>query len=93
VKDGVVGRRSRNYPAELRERAVRMVAEVRLDYLSLWAARETVAGDHDGGSRCWSPTVVANKRDTKRTNQLARHVEHGRNRRSRAALTIAMILW
>jgi transposase len=38
-----VGRRSSNYPAELRERAVRMVAEVRLDYESEWAAMQAVA--------------------------------------------------
>jgi transposase len=34
---------SRNYPAELRERAVRMVAEVRDQYSSEWAAIESVA--------------------------------------------------
>jgi transposase len=33
-----VGRRSGNYPPELRERAVRMVAQVRPDYLSDWPA-------------------------------------------------------
>ena len=31
------------YPAELRERAVRMVAEVRASYGSEWAAIEAVA--------------------------------------------------
>ena len=33
-----MGRRSSNYPVELRERAVRMVAEVAPDYPSQWAA-------------------------------------------------------
>jgi transposase len=32
-----------NYPPELRERAVRMVAEVRSNYSSQWAAIEAVA--------------------------------------------------
>ena len=39
----VVGRRSSNYPAELRERAVRMVAEVTPEYPSQWAAITAVA--------------------------------------------------
>jgi transposase len=34
---------SRKYPAELRERAVRMVAEVRDRHSSEWAAIESVA--------------------------------------------------
>ena len=34
---------SRRYPSELRERAVRMVAEVRSEYDSEWAAMESVA--------------------------------------------------
>jgi len=38
-----MGRPSR-YPDELRERAVRMVAEVRLQYSSQWAAITAVAG-------------------------------------------------
>ena len=38
-----MGRRSSNYPAELRERAVRMVAEVRPDYPSDWPAIVAVA--------------------------------------------------
>jgi transposase len=38
-----VGRRSSNYPPELRERAVRMVAEVRPDYPSDWPAIVAVA--------------------------------------------------
>jgi transposase len=38
-----VGRRSGSYPAELRERAVRMVAEVRPDYPSDWPAICAVA--------------------------------------------------
>jgi transposase len=36
-------RRSRHYPAELRERAVRMVAEVTPNYDSQWAAINAVA--------------------------------------------------
>jgi transposase len=38
-----MGRASQNYPRELRERAVLMVAEVRADYRSEWAAIEVVA--------------------------------------------------
>ncbi len=38
-----MGRRSSNYPPELRERAVRMVAEVRPDYPSDWPAIVAVA--------------------------------------------------
>jgi transposase len=38
-----VGRRSGNYPPELRERAVRMVAQVRPDYTSDWPAICAVA--------------------------------------------------
>ena len=38
-----MGRASTNYPAELRERAVLMVAEVRAEYSSEWAAIVAVA--------------------------------------------------
>jgi transposase len=38
-----VGRRSSNYPPELRERAVRMVAQVRPEYPSDWPAICAVA--------------------------------------------------
>ena len=38
-----MGRRSSNYPPELRERAVRMVAQVRPDYPSDWPAICAVA--------------------------------------------------
>lgn len=38
-----MGRRSSNYPAELRERAVRMVAQVRPEYPSDWPAICAVA--------------------------------------------------
>ncbi|RDI15712.1 transposase [Rhodococcus sp. AG1013] len=41
---------SRKYPAELRERAVRMVAEVRGEYSSEWAAIESVAAKLGIGS-------------------------------------------
>ena len=37
------GNTSKRYPAELRERAVRMVAEVRADHDSEWAAMTRVA--------------------------------------------------
>ena len=37
------GATSRRYPAELRERAVRMVGEIRADYESEWAAMTQVA--------------------------------------------------
>jgi transposase len=42
-ESGVMGRASTNYPAELRDRAVLMVAEVRAEYPSEWAAIEAVA--------------------------------------------------
>jgi transposase len=38
-----VGRGGKNYPPELRERAIRMVAEVKADYPSEWAAIGAVA--------------------------------------------------
>jgi transposase len=38
-----VSRGGKNYPPELRERAVRMVAEVKADYPSEWAAIAAVA--------------------------------------------------
>ena len=38
-----MARHASNYPPELRERAVRMVAEVRADYPSEWAAIGAVA--------------------------------------------------
>lgn len=37
------GSTSRRYPAELRERAVRMVGEIRADHVSEWAAMAKVA--------------------------------------------------
>lgn len=37
------GSTSRRYPAELRERAVRMVGEIRADHVSEWAAMTKVA--------------------------------------------------
>ena len=37
------GSTSKRYPAELRERAVRMVVEIRADHESEWAARSKVA--------------------------------------------------
>jgi len=44
VKDVVMSGSTKRYPAELRERAVRMVAEVRHEHSSEWAAVESVAG-------------------------------------------------
>ncbi len=38
-----MGRPSNNYPPELRERAVRLVGEVRAEHASEWAAVESVA--------------------------------------------------
>src|SRR5215472_4560432 len=49
-EDGAVGRRAMNYPPELRERAVRMVAEVRPDYPSDWPAICAVAAKLGIGS-------------------------------------------
>ncbi len=45
-----MSRRSSNYPKELRERAVRMVAEIRSEYSSEWAAVESVASKLGVGS-------------------------------------------
>jgi transposase len=45
-----VTRRWSNYPPELRERAIRMVAEVRPDYPSDWPAIVAVAGKLGIGS-------------------------------------------
>jgi transposase len=45
-----VTRRSSNYPPELRERAIRMVAEVRPDYPSDWPAIVAVAAKLGIGS-------------------------------------------
>jgi transposase len=45
-----MSRRSSNYPKELRERAVRMVAEIRSGYSSEWAAMESVASKLGVGS-------------------------------------------
>ena len=45
-----MGRGSKNYPPELRERAVRMVAEVKADYPSEWAAIAAVAAKLGIGS-------------------------------------------
>jgi transposase len=42
--------RSRNYPKELRERAVRLVGEVRAEHSSEWAAIESVASNLGVGS-------------------------------------------
>jgi transposase len=42
-ESGVMGRASTNYPRELRERAVLMVAEVGAEYPSEWAAIGAVA--------------------------------------------------
>lgn len=53
-----MGRSSRNYPPELRERAVGMVREIRGDYASEWAAMVAVAKKLGVGSaetlRKWS---------------------------------------
>ena len=45
-----MARRSGSYPKELRERAVRMVEEVRPDHASEWAAIESVASKLGIGS-------------------------------------------
>jgi transposase len=53
-----MGRSSRNYPPELRERAVEMVREIRAYYASEWAAMRAVAKKLGIGSaetlRKWS---------------------------------------
>ena len=45
-----MGRPSNNYPPELRERAVRLVAEVRAEHASEWAAVVSVAEKLNIGS-------------------------------------------
>jgi transposase len=45
-----MSRRSGSYPKELRERAVRLVEEVRSDHASEWAAMESVASNLGVGS-------------------------------------------
>ena len=45
-----MSRRSGSYPKELRDRAVRMVAEVRSEHASEWAAIESVASNLGIGS-------------------------------------------
>ena len=45
-----MGRSSGSYPKELRERAVRMFAEIRPEYASEWAAMESVASKLGIGS-------------------------------------------
>src|SRR5918995_4105242 len=49
-EDGVMGRRSSNYPRELRERAIRIVAEVTPEYPSRCAAMQAVAQELGIGS-------------------------------------------
>jgi hypothetical protein len=44
LEHGVMGTTSKRYSAEVRERAVRMVAEHRDQYGSQWAAIESIAG-------------------------------------------------
>ena len=45
-----MSRRSSNYPKELRDRAVRLVEEVRAGHASEWAAMESVASNLGIGS-------------------------------------------
>ena len=45
-----MSRRSNNYPKELRDRAVRLVEEVRAEHASEWAAMESVASNLGIGS-------------------------------------------
>ena len=45
-----MSRRSSNYPKELRERAVRLVGQVRAEHGSEWAAIESVASNLGVGS-------------------------------------------
>ena len=45
-----MSRRANNYPAEMRERAVRLVGEVRPAHASEWAAIESVASNLGIGS-------------------------------------------
>jgi transposase len=62
-----MGRSSRNYPGELRQRAVEMVREVRADYGSEWAAMQAVAKKLGIGSaetlRKWSRQMETDSGD------------------------------
>ena len=62
-----MGRSSRNYPRELRQRAVEMVREVRADYDSEWAAMQAVAKKLGIGSaetlRKWSRQMETDSGD------------------------------
>jgi hypothetical protein len=49
-KDGVIGNRQGQYPPELRQRAVRLVAESRDEYKSEWAAITSIAAKPRAGS-------------------------------------------
>ena len=69
------GSTSKRYPAELRERAVRMVTEIRSDHESDWAAMTKVAellGVRDAGD---DPEVVSPGRG--RCRSAARADERG----------------
>ena len=67
-EDGAMSNTSRRYPPELRERAIRLVAEVRGDYSTEWNAIEAVASKLGIGSaetlRKWirSSEIDAGKR-------------------------------
>lgn len=64
-KVGVMsGSKSTRYPAELRERAVRMVAEIRADHDSEWAAMAKVAEVLGVGRRRPSGSGAARPRST-----------------------------
>ena len=71
------GTTSRRYPAELRERAVRMVAEIRADHESDWAAMTEVASCWGSGTPetvrkwCRQAEVDAGKRPGVSTEEAA----------------------
>lgn len=61
-----------SYPAELRERAVRMVSEHRQEYPSEWAAIKSIAeklGVHHETVRIWVRRAQINTRETGLTTQ------------------------
>jgi hypothetical protein len=64
-KDGVMSSATnKRYPPELRERAVRMVAEVQHEYLSEWAAVESVADKLGIGKRRHCSTGSGERKPT-----------------------------
>jgi transposase len=70
-----MGTTSKRYSAEVRERAVRMVAEHRDQYGSQWAAIQSIAGKIGCTSeslRRWVQQLERENRELKRANEILR---------------------